>query len=97
MQIVENWSDVEGEVKKLLPNPSDPSITLATIAVEAATPVASFPNLLAGRVGNEITVGIATAAVQRSCVAPGHRVHLRIRQAGPEKFFSHPDHVEKVA
>ena len=97
MQIVENWSDVDGEVKKLSANPSDPSLTLATLAVEAASPVASFPNLLAGRVGNEITVGIATAAVQQAGVAPGHRLHLRIRQAGPEKFFSHPDHIQKVA
>jgi hypothetical protein len=97
MQIVENWSDVEGEIKEFAPNPSDPSSSLAKVVVCSAEPVASFPNLLANHVGKEITVRIPSPPAQENAFEPGAHVRLRIRQGGPDRFFSHPEHVEKIA
>ena len=95
MQIVENWSDVQGDLKHLSPNTSDPTFSLATLTVDSAADVESFPNLLRQKVGNEITVKIPQAAVKRTQLAPGDHIKLRIRQAGIDRYFSHPDHLEK--
>jgi hypothetical protein len=95
MQIVENWSDVDGEVTELLHNPSDPSFAIAKVRVDASAPVGSFPNLLTKNVGTEIAVRVPSATIQRIGLAPGHRVQMRIRQAGVDKYFSHPEAIEK--
>jgi hypothetical protein len=97
MQIVENWSDVDGVIKELSASPSDPLHRLATIVIQSVQPVASFPNLMATHTGKEVTIRIPEEAVRRSGVAQGKRVRLRVRQAGPDKYFSHPDHVEQLA
>src|SRR3954453_3794491 len=97
MQIVENWSDVEGEIKEFAPNPSDPLSSLAKVVVSSAEPVDSFPNLLANRVGTEITVRVPSPTGEHTEFAPGAHVRLRIRQGGPDRFFSHPEHVAKIA
>jgi hypothetical protein len=97
MQIVENWSDVEGEVKDLLPNASDPAFAVATVKVNAAASVGSFANLVSKNVGNEIAVRVPVAVVQRLGLTPGSRVRVRVRQAGVDKYFSHPEAIEKVS
>jgi hypothetical protein len=96
MQIVENWSDVEGEVKHLSPYASDPSFAVARVKVDAAVPVGSFANLVSKNVGNEIELRVPVAAVERLGLAPGNRLRVRVRQAGVDKYFSHPETIEKV-
>jgi len=96
MQIVENWSDVEGEVKELQHNPSDP-FAVATVKVNSADPVGSFANLVSKDVGNDIAVRVPAAAVQRIGLTPGNRLRLRVRQAGLDRYFSHPEVIEKVS
>lgn len=96
VQMIENWSDVRGEIKSLSPSPSDPSSCLATVKVSGSDKVASFPNLLEKKVGNEITILVPHAAVQRAALAEGSRVRLRVRQGGLDRFFAHPDQVEKL-
>ncbi len=95
MQIIENWSDVDGEVSELLQNPSDPSFAVAKVRVHASTPVGSFANLLTKDVGNEIAIRVPNTAVQRLGLAPGHRVHMRVRQTGVDKYFSPPEAIER--
>jgi hypothetical protein len=97
MQIVENWSDVDGVVKQLTASPSDPSHKLATVEIHSVQPVAAFPNLLASHTGKVVTIRIPEEAVQRCGMTAGNHVRLRVRQAGPDRFFSHPDHVEQIA
>jgi len=96
VQMIENWSDVHGEIKSLSPSPSDPASCLATVKVNGSDRVASFPNLLEKKVGDEITVQVPHAAVERAALAAGSRVRLRVRQGGLDRFFAHPDQVQKL-
>jgi hypothetical protein len=95
MQIKENWSDIDGEVSELLPSPSDPSFAIAKVKVNASAPVGSYANLLEKDVGKEIAVRVPNASVQRIGLAPGHRIQMRVRQAGIDKYFSHPEAIER--
>jgi hypothetical protein len=89
VQIKENWSDIEGEVSELLPNPADPSFAIAKVKVNASAPVGSFANLLEKDIGKEISVRVPNLSVEG--LAPGHRILMRVRQAGIGQYFSHPN------
>ena len=89
MQIKENWSDIDGEVSELLPNPADPSFAIAKVKVKASAPVGSFANLLEKDVGKQISVRVPNSSVQG--LAPGHRIVMRVRQGGIGQYFSHPE------
>jgi hypothetical protein len=92
MQIVENWSDVDVEIKGISANTSDPNYVLVKAKVYAAAPVRSFPNLLANHIGEEIEIRVPK---DHASMASGDRIRLRVRQAGLNHFFAHPDPIDQ--
>ncbi|GKS59666.1 hypothetical protein YTPLAS18_31930 [Nitrospira sp.] len=91
VSIVENWTDLEGEVLAVEPVPDMPSYRLVEIGVSRAQTVAGFANLLSEAVGTSVRVHVPVHLVEMTTVTTGVRVACRVRRAGPHKIFAHPD------
>lgn len=93
VQIVENWTDLSGDVVTWQPSSTLTGFGIAEVRVRGAAPVASFPNLLHDATGNTVRVYVPTAAAARLNLSPGARVRFRVRKGGPRAIFAHPEHV----
>jgi hypothetical protein len=93
VQVVENWSDIEGEVRSVRDSELKGYKTVEMF-VEDAKAVEAFPNLLKQRVGEVIAVNVPEPRVEsfQEAYQSGHpRVTCRVRLAGPTRFFAHPE------
>jgi hypothetical protein len=98
VQIVENWSEIEGDVREVRPDPELPGHLVATVEVSEAKPVAraeggEFPNLLAEAAGGTIDIHVPEAAAAEHQLAAGRRLSARVRRATPTRSFADPHHL----
>jgi hypothetical protein len=98
VQIVENWSEIKGDVRDLRPDPELPGHVVATVELEAANPVekpegGTFPNLLAESAGSTVELHVPEAVAAQNSLAPGRRVSARVRRATPTRSFVDPRHI----
>ena len=98
VQIVENWSQIEGEVRSVRPDPELPGYLVASVQVVSADPVskpegADFPNLLAESAGKAVEIHFPERAAAENQVAAGRRVSARVRRATPTRSFADPRHL----
>ena len=91
MQIVENWSNITGEVKDHHPSKSVDGFTTLKIAVKDVKPVNNFSNLLKEASGKTIEVNVPNDIVNSSELKPGAVVSGQVRRAGLNNIFAHPD------
>ncbi len=91
VQIVENWSDVRGEVRSCGPSPAVKGFAAVELAVRAVDPVPGFANLLGEAVGTSLLVHVPQELADSLSIAPGSVVSCRVRRAGPDKAFVHRD------
>jgi hypothetical protein len=91
VQVVENWTDVEGEVRAVDPHPSLEGYRSVRLAVVGAQPVPGVRDLVSQYVGQELAVAVPAEVTDRIDAAPGSRVRWRVRLARPGAFFAHPD------
>jgi hypothetical protein len=99
VQIIENWSEIEGDVREVRPDPELPGHLVATVAVSGSKPVArpdgsEFPNLLAESAGDTIDIHVPEAAAAEHQLAAGRHVSARVRRATPTRSFVDPRHLE---
>jgi hypothetical protein len=94
MQIVENWSDLAGDVVAWHPLSPLTGFGIAEVRVRSVAPVGMFPNLLQDTVGETVKIFVPTAAALRLNLAPSAMIRCRVRKAGPSSMFVHPEHVE---
>src|SRR4051812_30257797 len=99
VQVVENWTQVEGVVQAVAPDSASPEHAAVDLAVDAVAPVRGddgreFPNLLADAAGSTVTVVVARASAPAGALEPRRRLRLRVRRAGPQRIVAHPEHVE---
>jgi hypothetical protein len=87
VQVVENWSDVEGTVEDLAPFTPNPSIYVVKIRVKAVAAVPTFPNFIVRKQGSEIAVRITKDAVDHSRIRVGDLIRLRLQQTGLNSFL----------
>jgi hypothetical protein len=96
VQIVENWSDIEGEIQEVRPDPELPGHLVATVQVSDAKPVpkpdgGEYPNLLAEATGGTVDIHVTEEAAARQQLAAGRRVSARVRRATPTRSFADPE------
>ena len=85
VQIIENWTAVEGKVVSV----AAPDVV---IRIDKALDVEGFPNLMKDTAGKTITVRIPTGA---AAPKPGASLKARVRRGGPKSHFFHPDDLGK--
>jgi hypothetical protein len=95
VQIIENWSDLEGEVVDLGPS-EQAGFVVVRLRVEAVRDVPGVANLLADSAGSELSFNVPRAVAERAGVAPGARVAARVRRASLARAFVHPEHLRVV-
>jgi hypothetical protein len=98
VQIVENWSEIEGEIRAVRPDPELPGHLVATVQVDDAKPVTDqaggeYPNLFAQFAGEAVDIHVPEAAAAEHQVAAGRRLSARVRRATPDRSFVDPDHL----
>jgi hypothetical protein len=85
VQVVENRSDIVGQVQSVRPDPKRPEYRIVTVAVHRTSPVQGYANMFAGAAGTQLEVLVA--ADQASALFPGKTVRCRIRRGGPMSIF----------
>lgn len=92
MQIVENWTDVEGEVKKTEPSDISEDFVKVELEVNHSKPVVGFANLVDAAKGQTLTVEVPKHAA--ALLKEGATIVSRIRRATNKNIFAHPDHTK---
>jgi hypothetical protein len=90
-QIVENWSDIVGELKEYYPSKDNERFVTLKSHVKDVKPVKGFRNLLEEAVGKTIEVNIPRDVANTLDLAAGLKVSCRVRRAGVKKIFVHPE------
>ena len=91
VQSIENWADVRGKVTGISPAASGDFVA-AQVQLESVEPVAGYANLFHDQQGGTIELNIPRQKAQQ--LTAGASIACRIRRAGPNTAFAHPDHVE---
>jgi hypothetical protein len=93
VQAIENWADVEGEIRSVRDSELK-AYKSVDVLVKDAKSVEDFPNLLKQRRGEVIAVNVpeSRAETLREAYESGQsQVTLRVRLVGPTRFFAHPE------
>ena len=94
MPIVENWADIKGKVLDNYPSKTVDGFVTVELKVSDAKDVEGFRNLLSDRKGEVIYVNVPEATWRGLSPERGSKVSCRVRMAGPNKLFAHPERVE---
>ncbi|HEU4388180.1 MAG TPA: hypothetical protein VFV34_10305 [Blastocatellia bacterium] len=90
VQIVENWSDIEGEVKASHPSDVPGSVSIRILVTKVSS-VEGFSNLLADAEGTTVEVNAPEDLASDRGVRAGVTIRCRVRRAGPKNIFLHPE------
>ncbi len=91
--MVPNWSLIHGTALAVSPAPGYDNFAAVQVKVQGVEPVAGFANLLDDASGRELSVLMPQNQAQRLGVAPGAVIRARVRRAGIDRVFAHPDEV----
>jgi hypothetical protein len=92
MQIIENWTGIVGIVESIHSESGSAKLIAVKLKVTRASSVEGFQNLLADAEGRIITVQVPQQIFKKFHLQPGMVVSCRVRRAGANRFFLHPDH-----
>ena len=92
-QIIENWTEIEGLVRSIAPASDIQGHVVAEIEVRSAQNVEGFANLLAVAYGTPLCVYVADDVAERTGLAPGAKIYIRIRRGSSQRIFAHPSEV----
>ncbi len=93
MQIIENWSDINGIVRSLQPSPTVSGFIEVELQVEKVNPVEGFANLLRDSEGKSLVVLIPEELVKSLDIRPGTVIECRVRRANLDRSFVHRNHI----
>lgn len=93
VQMIENWSHISGTVVAFHPQSKLEDYAAIEVEIQVVTPVKDFPNMLAGAVGETITIFLPAKLAQELDVKPGAQITGRVRKAGLEQYFAHRHHI----
>lgn len=88
-----NWSRIRGLTQAVTPAAEYRDYAVVRVKVEAVEPVEGFANLLANASGQEVAVLIPNEQAERLGLAPGQEIAARVRRAGLDRIFAHPEEV----
>lgn len=93
VQIIENWTEIHGTVRSVAPSTDVREFVAVTVAVDRATTLEGFANLLTDVVGKEITVLIPEELARSLDIKQGSVITCRVRKAGSNRIFAHRQHI----
>ena len=93
VQMIENWSDVNGVVQSCNPSPDLAGFVAVDVAVKNVKPVEGFANLLGYTEGKSLVVLIPVELVRSLGIAPGVIIACRVRLANLNRAFVHRNHI----
>ena len=93
MQIIENWSDINGTVRSSLQPPHIDGFIEVEILVEKVDSVEGFANLLEQMEGKSLFVLVPEELVRSLDIAPGDTIECRVRRAGLDQSFVHRNRI----
>lgn len=93
VQIVENWSDITGEVRSYQPSPDVTGFMAVELDVEKVSPVEGFPNLLEHLKGKSLVVFMPEELVKPLNINLGDTIACRVRRAALDRVFVHWDYL----
>jgi hypothetical protein len=89
MQIIENWTDLVGEIEGY---EEAPDFVTVRLKVAKAAPVEGYENLLAETPGQTINIKVQPELAKKSQLKAGALLTCRVRRAGSNRYFAHPEH-----
>jgi hypothetical protein len=93
VQIVENWADLEGDVRSVTHGSDVNGFDVVELDVQATRDVGAFPNFFARSVGEEVRVYVPHDIVVGLPLNTGVGVNCRVRKASPTRVFIDPRQV----
>ncbi|HLC04318.1 MAG TPA: hypothetical protein VJK02_14885 [Anaerolineales bacterium] len=93
VSIIENWSDIVGEVWRIHPDAEVPGFTSVEIDVRQVERVEGFANLLEEAVGTRIEVGLPDNKLADLGITVGSVVACRVRKARIDKIYVHRERI----
>jgi hypothetical protein len=93
MQIVENWTDIDGRVVGIASAAAPDEHTAVDVSVSSVRDVEGFANLLADAAGSTLRVLVRNDVAQRIGIRPGDGVRARVRKHGVDRVFAHPTQI----
>jgi hypothetical protein len=85
VQVIENRTDIAGQVQSVRTDPTRPEHRIITIDVHGSAPIEGYANMFGAAAGTRLDVLVKTD--QANELAPGKRVRCRIRRSGPATIF----------
>lgn len=95
VQPIENEARIHGAVRRVHPHDSENHVDLV-VEVEAVEDVGARPNLLADRLGQELTVTIEADHIAKLGLAPDDRVVIDAELRGPGAVWARPGGVKRA-
>lgn len=96
MQIVENWAEVTGLVRSVTPDAGRAGFAHVELVVEQIAAVAGFPNLVGRGSPGTLDVLFRDDVVRHLGLSDGVRLRCRVRLAGGQALFAHPDEARRL-
>jgi hypothetical protein len=93
VSIVENWTQVVGEVLHLEAYSEAPGFVAVTMEVHSLRAVAGYANLIEQAPGTTLEVLFPQDLVDHLNLSVGDVLSCRVRKAGLERNFVHREHV----
>lgn len=96
MQIVENWSEIKGEVVGSEPSKTAGDFITIDMKVKDVNDVKGHKNLLSDRVGQVIQVNVRKSDWEKLDIKEGATAVMRVRMATSRKLFVDPEHLRAL-
>jgi hypothetical protein len=93
VQIIENWSEIQGIVRSCHPSEDVAGFEALELEVEQVRPVDGFANLLEHTVGTTLVVLMPDELIRSLQLCPGDRMTCWVRRANLDRAFVHREHV----
>jgi len=93
VSIIENWTNLEGQVQSVVPAPDMAKHIIVEIRVHRTQAVEGFSNLLAEASGTVVRVYIASDVAKKVGLAAGVQLRCRVRRGGLQRIFAHPTEI----
>jgi hypothetical protein len=93
VQIVENWTEIVGELKGHHQSKVSEDFLTLEILVKEVKPVKGVRNLLEDAKGKTIEVNVKKDQAENLNLEEGAILHARVRRANLKNIFAHPEHL----
>ena len=96
-QIIENWSDIIGQVQEIGSYPDLIDFDFVDILVERVDPVEGYPDLVAIYLSEapepRLSVLMPAQLITAYHIETGVLIECRVRRAGPDRILVHRKHI----